>query len=100
MCKLCSGYCLWVQLFVVLCGFFLVANFIEKIGSGGVTAIFVHSATRHNIHINFRIPDYDCVTLNACSLSPALNKYLHMETKEKNLIYTRNKRATHEYTSL
>ena len=49
--------------------------------------------------LTFRIPGYDCVTLNACSRSPAVNKYLHMETKEKNLMYTRNKRATHEYTS-
>ena len=48
--------------------------------------------------LNFRIPDHDYVTLNACPRSPAINKYLHMETKEKNFMYTRNKRATHEYT--
>ena len=45
--------------------------------------------------LNFRIP----ACINACSRSLAVNKYLHMETKEKNLMYTRNKRATHEYTS-
>ena len=35
--------------------------------------------------LNFRIPGHDCVTLNACSHSPAVNKYLYMETKEKYL---------------
>ena len=49
------------------------------------------------IGLNFRIPGYYCVTLNACSRSPAVNKFLHMETNEKNFMYTRNKRATHEY---
>ena len=40
--------------------------------------------------INFRIPGDDCVTLNACSRSPAVNKYLHMKTKEKKLnVYTK-----------
>ena len=34
--------------------------------------------------LNFRIPSHDCITLNACSHGPAVNKYLHMETKEKN----------------
>ena len=28
-----------------------------------------------------------------------VNKYLHMKTKEKTLMYTRKKRATHEFTS-
>ena len=54
---------------------------------------------RAPLSLNFRIPGHDCVTLNACSRSPAVNKYLHMETKEKNLMYTQSKRATHEYTS-
>ena len=54
---------------------------------------------RAPLRLNFRIPGHDCVTLNACSRSPAVNKYLHMETKEKNLMYTQSKRATHEYTS-
>ena len=35
--------------------------------------------------LNSRIPGHDCVTLNGCSRSPAVNKYLHMETKEKYL---------------
>ena len=37
------------------------------------------------IGLNFRIPVHDCVTLNACSRSPAVSKYLHMETKENYL---------------
>ena len=39
------------------------------------------------------IPGHDYVTLNACSRSPEV-KYLHMETKEKNLMYTQNKHTT------
>ena len=64
------------------------------------------------VGLKFRIPGHDCGTLNACSLSRAVNKYLHMETKaisrkylymetkERNLMYTRNKRATHGNTSI
>ena len=46
-----------------------------------------------------RILGHNCVTLNACSCFPAVNKYLDTETKEKYFMYRRNKRATHEYTS-
>ena len=53
----------------------------------------VNGMTFRKEGLNFRICDHDCVTLNACSRSLAVNKYLHMETKEKNLMYTRNKRA-------
>ena len=35
--------------------------------------------------LNFKIPGQDCITLNAYSHSPAVNKYLHIETKEKYL---------------
>ena len=38
--------------------------------------------------LNFRIPSHDCITLNACSHGPAVNKYLYMEPKEKNLMYS------------
>ena len=35
--------------------------------------------------LNFRIPGHNYVTLISCSRSPAVNKYLHMETKEKHM---------------
>ena len=41
--------------------------------------------------LNFRIPGHDRVTLNACSHSPAVNKYLHMKTREKYFMHRRNK---------
>ena len=33
--------------------------------------------------LDSRIPSHDCVTLMLCSRSPAVDKYLHKETKEK-----------------
>ena len=50
--------------------------------------------------LNFRIPGHDCVTLKVCSSSPAVNKYLHMETNTS--FYNpcaENKHNTHEYSS-
>ena len=58
----------------------------------------IHETLHLNIFgLNFRIPGHDCITLNACSRSRAVNKYLHMKTKD--FMHRRNKRATHEYTS-
>ena len=55
---------------------------------------------RHLAWLNFRTPGHNYVTLMFCSRSPAVNKYLHMETKEKHMniprsiIHVSRKQAT------
>ena len=50
--------------------------------------MFLGAGDRFKSRMKFRnqiIPGHNYVTLMFCSRSPAVNKYLHMETKEKHM---------------
>ena len=52
-------------------------------GSSTILKNIPTSSSGNTFGLDSRIPSHDCVTLMFCSRSPAFDKYLHKETKEK-----------------